>query len=295
MKKEDIMDISEATCTRYSKIIRMNLTEDSYDILQANDAVPDGATYKLSVWFQKAIESDLIFEADREQFAHFVKLDNMIEFAESDQKYASIHYRRKDGDKYRWSVMDIVKLNRCDTDNHVVMAFVRDVHNDYGHEWEYLEALEQLSSYDTTTGLQSRTSYNRIIRQLEQSDKPAGVIFCDINALKYVNDNIGHTAGDMYLKEFADTLCSVVGKRNCYRISGDEFVAVLENIESVQALEVMAIELRKKKSSFTECPIASVGEAYSFSGGIRSLIKMAEKSMYDNKKMFYVEYPQLKR
>ena len=289
-------DILSAVLSRHTKIVRMNLSNDSYEIVKATDVVPDDATFKLSVWFKRFLESDLISEEDKDSFEFFSNIDNIKRaFSDSDH-YLSIHYRRKDNDGYRWCVMELIKAESWSQNNQVVMAFVRDVHNDYGHEYEYMESLEQINDYDSTTGLKSRSSYNRVIRQLISSNTPTGIIYCDINALKHVNDTLGHESGDMYLQEFAVILGRAVRRSDCYRISGDEFVAVLPNIDHMQLI-IHAMSLKEAvKQTNWKWPIASVGYAYSFSGKeLNKTIDNAEQAMYANKKAFYAVYPNLKR
>lgn len=304
MKHEQ--EIVNAICKRYTKIVRMNLTLDSYEIIQAPEMNPkDGTierTYKLSVWFEKVLASDLIHEDDKELFEHFSNIKNIMDaLSNTDSPYISIHYRRKDADKYRWAVMDIIRCDEWSEGNQIAMGLVRDVHNDYAHEWEYLEALEQINSYDQTTVIRNRVSYNRLIRQIENSDDSVGVIFCDVNALKYVNDHYGHKAGDAYLKAFADLLCRLFRRSDCYRISGDEFVVIVQGVQSIPFrtdffIPLMHAVLDDHGLDKVTWPIASIGVAWSQSGkNITDTVALAEDNMYKDKQQFYIEYPHFKR
>ncbi|MQN01916.1 MAG: GGDEF domain-containing protein [bacterium LCO1.1] len=52
-------------------------------------------------------------------------------------------------------------------------------------------------------------------------------MFCDLDRLKYINDNYGHKAGDRAIRDLAKTLCQVLGKDSVIaRMGGDEFVAM---------------------------------------------------------------------
>ena len=62
--------------------------------------------------------------------------------------------------------------------------------------------------------------------EYDSQKNPVGVIFADINRLKYVNDTEGHEAGNVYIRTFADKLKKAFYDWNCYRVSGDEFIVV---------------------------------------------------------------------
>ncbi len=94
--------------------------------------------------------------------------------------------------------------------------------------------LERQANYDMLTGLLNR---NLLHQMLEQSIAHAGrlgyflaVVFVDLDNFKFINDSLGHAAGDSLLVEVASRL------RNCLRTSdvvvrqgGDEFVLVLND------------------------------------------------------------------
>ena len=53
-----------------------------------------------------------------------------------------------------------------------------------------------------------------------------------LNGLKAINDSCGHECGDMAIVNTVNLLIGVFGKENIYRIGGDEFIAVEENVSS---------------------------------------------------------------
>jgi len=57
------------------------------------------------------------------------------------------------------------------------------------------------------------------------------VLVCDVNGLKHVNDTLGHKAGDEYIREGGELICSVFRKSRVFRTGGDEFVVLLEGEE----------------------------------------------------------------
>ena len=55
------------------------------------------------------------------------------------------------------------------------------------------------------------------------------VVVFDLNDLKYINDNLGHDAGDKYIQDGCRLICRVFKHSPVFRIGGDEFVAFLTN------------------------------------------------------------------
>ncbi|MFR7901196.1 MAG: GGDEF domain-containing protein [Ruminococcus sp.] len=61
-----------------------------------------------------------------------------------------------------------------------------------------------------------------------------GVIlcYCDLDHLKYVNDNYGHGEGDWYIRHFSDTVSCNIRQEDVFaRIGGDEFCIVLRHCQ----------------------------------------------------------------
>ena len=55
-----------------------------------------------------------------------------------------------------------------------------------------------------------------------------GLVVCDVNDLKYINDKFGHDFGDEYLRKACRIICDVYKMSPVFRIGGDEFVVILE-------------------------------------------------------------------
>ena len=146
--------------------------------------------------------------------------------------------------------------------------------------------VRELSTLDTLTGLLNRRGYNEAIEKAADHTL-LGIVFCDLNALKYTNDNFGHAAGDAYIQRFADILREVFDDLGpICRISGDEFVVLLYDIsdEKYNGLK------DKLNSAIRENErIASAGYAYGDSYCTMELIKSAEEEMYVEKNRYYKE------
>ncbi len=99
------------------------------------------------------------------------------------------------------------------------------------------ERLTRLAQFDTLTGLANRNQFNETLaRVLDGNDvdrQPLALMFLDIDHFKQVNDRYGHAGGDLLLKDFAERLADCVRTSDAVaRLSGDEFVVLLEGMHS---------------------------------------------------------------
>ena len=96
--------------------------------------------------------------------------------------------------------------------------------------------------HDALTGLASRALFlRRLERNLaaDGSRTPIGLLFIDLNRFKIVNDTLGHAAGDQLLVEVAERISgSLRTGDTAARFGGDEFAALLANVESEAATRI---------------------------------------------------------
>ncbi len=149
-----------------------------------------------------------------------------------------------------------------------------------------------LAHHDELTGLLNRLAYSRDLEMLPK-DSNIGVIFTDVNGLKYTNDHYGHKAGDELLKEFASILLSCYRKSDVYRISGDEFIVLLPGMPK-ETFERKREEFLNKVKAH-EFELASAGFTYGSTSEVRKLIDMAEEQMYHVKHEFHIAFPEYSR
>jgi len=97
----------------------------------------------------------------------------------------------------------------------------------------YQEQLEHQANYDALTGLPNR---NLLLDRLKQAVfaqryvRSIAVVFIDLDHFKFVNDSLGHSAGDKLLQHMADRLRAAVRDGDTVaRLGGDEFVLILND------------------------------------------------------------------
>lgn len=98
---------------------------------------------------------------------------------------------------------------------------------------EYEEKLRYLSLHDSLTGVFNRTYFEQQMQNLAVENYTSiGMIICDVDGLKLVNDNLGHDAGDELIIATAEVLKRCIRKEDILaRIGGDEFAILLTDTD----------------------------------------------------------------
>ena len=161
------------------------------------------------------------------------------------------------------------------------------------------EEAQRLSITDGLTGLWNRRELElRCQYELERAarfGRPVGVIFCDIDHFKEINDDLpawGHAGGDSVLVEVAHRLASATREIDVVaRYGGEEFVLLLPETDIVGSM-VLAEKIRKavaeepvEHAGHTRAVTLSLGvAAYPHSGtNVRSLLAAADAALYKAK------------
>ena len=164
--------------------------------------------------------------------------------------------------------------------------------------YQMFDKFRILSTIDILTGVLNRNEMNNRVMQLSADVRPGrkniGIIFADLNGLKQMNDDNGHSAGDKLIKDAACILKEIFPKEEIYRAGGDEFMVLL------RGTTLKKLEQYEKKIKET----ASKTEGVSFAVGlcieedsqrIYEAMKTADVNMYEDKKRFYEQHPERKR
>ncbi|MEX1199809.1 MAG: diguanylate cyclase [Methylophaga sp.] len=102
---------------------------------------------------------------------------------------------------------------------------------------QMLERLQHMALYDPLTDLPNRQLfYDRLLQALARARREQhglAVLYLDLDKFKEANDLLGHSAGDALLRDVAIRICTCVRDADTVvRIGGDEFVVLLNGIES---------------------------------------------------------------
>ncbi|MDD1612165.1 MAG: diguanylate cyclase, partial [Methylococcaceae bacterium] len=104
--------------------------------------------------------------------------------------------------------------------------------------------LRHMATHDALTGLPNRTlladRFTQACSRAKRRNAPFSVMFLDLNEFKKINDNYGHEVGDQLLKSLGDLLKGCIRREDTLsRISGDEFVILLEDTPYEKAQQVV--------------------------------------------------------
>lgn len=159
------------------------------------------------------------------------------------------------------------------------------------HSSQKAAKMKLLADMDGMTGMYNRNKYLRAVCELYENTEKIAVIFWDINALKYVNDNMGHEYGDQLIRNIAESIHAVTTEKDkTYRIGGDEFVMIIQDGDEATAKEKIAVweQTVAEKSKASDYLIsASVGYACGTGKEIEAVIQKADAQMYENKRIFH--------
>lgn len=160
------------------------------------------------------------------------------------------------------------------------------------------EALE-LASKDAMTGAYNRNRYEQKIAELKEKTEHCKKLYfalCDVNFLKYLNDNHGHKTGDAAIIRCADMLKNIVGDSGeVYRIGGDEFVCMSEKPIAEKILEAAENESKIDKGYpfMVACGFAQYDEEKYPT--ITEIIAGCDKEMYAHKQKIKAENQEFSR
>lgn len=165
---------------------------------------------------------------------------------------------------------------------------------------ELREARDELAVralHEPLTGLLVRPvileQVSRALSRMARHRQPVAVLFIDLDGLKHVNDTYGHAAGDRLIIGFAEHLrASVRPSDPIARVSGDEFVVLLEDLHDGAEAEAVAARVledqceRRTPPGLPARAKASVGIAVAADGDMTAdtLVSQADAAMYRAKK-----------
>ena len=132
------------------------------------------------------------------------------------------------------------------------------------------ERVQYLAAHDALTGLPNRVMFaellNHEIKAAQRYKRTFAVMFIDLDRFKFVNDTLGHEAGDKLLQEIAARFKACLRASDVVaRLGGDEFVVLLqearnqEDVASV-ARKLLAAAMKPVSVMGQECRVtASIG------------------------------------
>ena len=151
----------------------------------------------------------------------------------------------------------------------------------------YIFMMSINTSKDPLTNIYDRRTYYDDISKYRHLVN--GIVQIDMNGLKFLNDNYGHTAGDQALAAIAKIFEDSIDKaKMCvYRLSGDEFLILM--FEGKKEILDKTVEMIKEKIAGSKYAVAIGSYYYDKTDDItyEEAMKKAEELMYQDKNAYY--------
>ena len=145
--------------------------------------------------------------------------------------------------------------------------------------------LKNLSYVDSLTYAQNRNHFNEYIEQNRNKELHSlGVIYLDLNGLKEINDKMGHIAGDTLIITASYALQEIF-LDNSYRVGGDEFVVIEQDVSELLFFDQYAKLLKRMKE--LEISVAAGCVWKETCSNLSETLQEADQKMYEDKKRYY--------
>ena len=231
----------------------------------------------------------VIHEEDRAKLLKVFDKANLKRMLEK-KPFVYVDYRIRNGEKLVY-----VRMTAMYTKDKQHFMFCVE---DRSEEMEVVRQLEEAKKQavrDELTGVKNRNAYGISLKELDLKINSGEIsefalVVCDVNNLKKVNDTLGHSVGDDYIKESCRLICATFNHSPVFRIGGDEFAVVLTGRdfdlrrELVESMNESALESLSAGNS----PVLAVGYSEYMPGYDKStedVFGRADSAMYEHKKM----------
>ncbi|MCR4771651.1 MAG: diguanylate cyclase [Oscillospiraceae bacterium] len=235
--------VSEALSADYDCILYVNTdTAEFIEYSSSENYKKLGFTSDGQDFFEmcRSDFSRVVYEEDRDIFLRAFEKENLLKALSADRTFLLTFRLVTEGAPYYVRVK-VTKMSHVQ-DHHIVVGLSNiDASMQRVQQYEQMRAI---ANRDSLTGVKSKHAYtedeSRIDREISHSGTaPFAVAVCDVNGLKRINDNLGHQAGDEYLRRSCKMICEIFSHSPVYRIGGDEFVVLMTGSDYENRTELM--------------------------------------------------------
>ena len=183
----------------------------------------------------------------------------------------------------------------CKDKKHVVFC-LENVEREFLEKEEQkkdLMSAELMARRDEMTGVKNSNAYKEYEEKIDRrigsgdEDLKIGIVMCDINDLKHINDTRGHNFGDEAIQATSRLICRIYQHSPVFRVGGDEFVVVISDsdYENRDALLERFREEAEVNRKTRTGPVVAAGMAVYEKGDkkLASVLSRADHQMYINK------------
>ena len=297
-ENERFNHVAMALASRYEVIYRVNVETNEYYEFSSSDKYT-----KLEVgnrgddFFadsQRNMKRD-IYEEDYPMMQEAINKEYILGQLEHTNKMY-LHYRLNLDGRPQYVSLVILRLEK--DEKHIIVA-LENVDETTRRELEFeakIGSAMDMANKDALTNVKNKHAYVTVESAIDEqiANKTEGLEFaiavCDINGLKQVNDEKGHSAGDEYIKDACQIICDVFDHSPVYRIGGDEFLIVLrgQDYENRQDLlkRFYNIQVENKRNGLVTLAYGMSEYFPERDLKVQDVFERADNLMYANKKRF---------
>jgi diguanylate cyclase (GGDEF)-like protein/PAS domain S-box-containing protein len=231
-----------------------------------------------------------------------IQFKNMWSAITSGHSWSGELYNKKKNGELFWENVTISPIKNSAGENTHYLALKEDI----SLRKDYEERLLYQASYDKLTDLPNRTlAYDRIqqaIVNARRESKHLALVYMDFDHFKNINDTLGHSAGDEFLRYMAERLKNCVRDFDTVaRLGGDEFLIMLLEVDEGEGNNFMPFDNFVKLATedilghvSRPCQIQDMEFSVTASAGIaifpqdgddpHALLRNADTAMYRSKR-----------
>ena len=209
-----------------------------------------------------------------------IKIQEILQSLKNPGDYASVDYRLRTNS----GKLVYLSSNNLLVSENANGQVIQRIAFDITKQMELQAILEKKSFEDSLTGLFNRNKFNQLMNQAQDEFTQLGIAYFDINGLKAVNDQAGHSAGDALLRRVAFHLNKKFEHKS-YRIGGDEFIVIDDSMDETSFKNaVFFVHDEMKRDGIA----ISIGFSWRSSNcSLKEQYDESDKLMYKNKAEFY--------
>ena len=251
--------------------------------LSINKALERITGYKVEEWLNQHYQRMIMEEHLKKTNEHFLKA---TKGQATNCESILIH---KNGSQIHVSITNIPIILNDEIDG--VYCIVKDITDRKKAE----KMIQHIAFHDFLTGLPNRNNLDhtlsRLLSKATIDQQTMAILFIDLDRFKLINDTLGHSLGDILLKEVAIRLKDAVFKEDTvFRQGGDEFIIILESANrdvaskvAMGILQTLSFPIKINHNDIFTTPSIGISLFPEDGVTVESLIKHADLAMYQAK------------
>ena len=233
-----------------------------------------------------------IHPEDVDRVIRLVDKDTVIKHLSKENSYTEVYRLVVDGRVVRVRHIELL----CDEGRHLICCLenIEEEMRAQEEQAKTLQSARRMARRDELTGVRNKNAYQEFAESIENKikagmeDYHVGVVVCDVNDLKVLNDTRGHSFGDEAIQRTSRMICAVFEHSPVFRIGGDEFIVVLSG-DDYENRDFLLKKLRAESALNGRSgsgPVVASGLAVYEPGSDESFAQVfgrGDREMYQNK------------